>query len=172
MFNSIRRMFWAFRPGVFRFYDGRRWRNADPLEVYYTLFSNELLGPIPEHHLKQASVYGDQKSAQLIAKAGRQAFSIKTLDEGGLSGLEILALVRAFVDYCEGVKKNIGTNVSWQPLWGATSDAFAEIENASSPTDFSPPSFSDVELTPSDKGQNSPSLLPSEEASPATGGTQ
>lgn len=93
--------------GIFAFWDGRRWRYADPMVVARRLWS------IPE--------FDSDKSRELIASgvgtlivqgfeeigdATRTAFGVRSAESGGLTDIECDRLLARFELYLGDLKKN------------------------------------------------------------------
>lgn len=154
----LRRLFWRQRPGVFRFWDGKAWKDADPLASYYGLFSEKWLGGDPDYHLIRAEE-GRQDSMELLIEASRDVFGIKSLADGGLSDLETFAIFRQFVLYTEVVKKNIGMQLVSQPFSDAMpADLSEPIQSDSSPSDSSPVPSEDDKPSECEKERPQPSM--------------
>lgn len=93
--------------GLFAFFDGRRWRRVDPLEITRAFFThpkfdwdetpNLLAGG---NAFEQAHVLGQ------IARATREVFGIKEASAGGLTDQECFTLFGRFRQYMGDVKKN------------------------------------------------------------------
>lgn len=111
MWSLLRRL-WCRVPaadqrGLFRFYDGRRWQNADPLSVARALFTD------PEFDwdetpllLQTGQAVVQLQAVATIARAVRLAFGLTPFADEGLSELECLELLEEFRRYLGDVKKN------------------------------------------------------------------
>lgn len=109
---------------IFRFWDGRRWRNADPLEVTRRLYS------VANFHPEETPLMLDNENPQIVAETSGQvaaavqyAFGVKPLSSGGLTETECIELLGAFHEYMGTLKKNIGTLPnSLPPMESASSE--------------------------------------------------
>lgn len=112
MFGWLKRMFGrdGFHPGdeaVYRYYDGRRWVDGDPMELLLLLNSDESFGEVD---LKMSAV-PDRNGAAATLKivAGvRKAFKLPPQDKGGLGAAACIRLLTHFWTYLE--KKNLSTD--------------------------------------------------------------
>lgn len=101
--------------GLFRFFDGRRWRWADPLAVARALFTHPGFDWDETPQLLLTGRAEMQLQAcRIIGVAVRAAFQVQTLDEGGLSERECLDLLTSFRTYLGDVKKNGSLFPIWQ----------------------------------------------------------
>lgn len=93
---------------IFRFWDGRRWRSADPLEVARKLYSVANFHPeeTPELLKSEDPKVITETSGQ-VAAAVQYAFSVKPLTSGGLTETECIELLGTFQEYLGSLKKNI-----------------------------------------------------------------
>ena len=93
--------------GLFRFYDGKRWRSVDPLEAARAFFTLPTFDwdETPEM-LKTGQAMTQLQTLQKIAVAVREVFGIKSTSEGGLSELGCFHLFIAFRGFLGNVKKN------------------------------------------------------------------
>lgn len=93
--------------GLFRFFDGRRWRTADPLAVARALFTHPGFDwdETPQLLLTGRSEIQLQ-ACGIIGEAVRASFQILPLNQGGLSDRECLDILTAFRNYLGAVKKN------------------------------------------------------------------
>ena len=98
-----------YREGIFRFFDGTRWRCADPIAVFRSLQNH------PEFDLattpKMAGVDDPKIKFDAIRKcadAVRVAFNVQPLDDtgAGLTEEECCALLVRFSQYADALKKN------------------------------------------------------------------
>lgn len=120
---------------VFRFYDGRRWREIDPFIPARVLFSH------PKFDwdetlvlLTMPRVKPQLETAAVIVQAVQDAFKVKPFDQGGLTELEAIDLLYDFRDYLGNVKKNGSLFPTSQPAMGGTpSQATSQIENNTKP---------------------------------------
>lgn len=101
------------RDGVFRFYDGSKWRATDPLRIHRLI--NEHGGKEWEHWVGQLDMLDDppakfkltesirqerqnkgMEGAHKVADLARKVFAVSQVDDGGLTDAEC---VRLFGDY-------------------------------------------------------------------------
>ena len=103
--NPIRRLIIERRRAIFRFWDGRRIRGADPIAVLRSLRAD------PEYdqevHLPLVDA-GDEEAIRIVANAVRRAFSVAAFESGGLSELELLGVLMDFITFTLALKKNTG----------------------------------------------------------------
>jgi hypothetical protein len=95
--------------GIFVFWDGRRWKRADPMVALQRLYE------IPDFNpdetplmLSAADPHVRMKTAAHIASAVQTAFGLRTLADGGLTILESVSLLASFDEYMTGLKKSTG----------------------------------------------------------------
>lgn len=114
----------GFNPrGLFRFYDGRRYRTVDPMVIARNLWAANIVSEVSEGKFeavpfdslqslkKITSAVGTQieKGYAEIAEAVREAFELRPFENGGLSEAECQKLLERFEDWMGNVKKN-GSN--------------------------------------------------------------
>ena len=102
---------------IFRFWDGKKVRGADPIVVWRALLSHpefeitrdtELMN-VPEFKISDAARH------RLVA-ATRAAFAVKSLADGGLTEDETVSLFQSFCVYAAELKKNSSnTPISSEP---------------------------------------------------------
>lgn len=93
--------------GIFRFWDGARWRAVDPFEAARRLFTDKEFDWEETPQLLDApGVRHQLKATATIVAAVRSAFSVAELSQGGLTELECLELLWRFRAYLGDVKKN------------------------------------------------------------------
>ena len=107
--------------GIFRFYDGRKYRNCDPMVLCRRLWNVEMEQRDNPNLKCPVLPFDSDKSRKLIrsgvgeqiergyaqvAQAVREAFEVKSLDEGGLTDVECDELLNRFEIYMGDVKKN------------------------------------------------------------------
>lgn len=89
------------------FFDGRRWRSADPLAIARAFFTHPSFDWDETPELLRTGVATVQLEAfRVIGVAVRDVFGIRPLDQGGLSDRECLDLLAEFRQYLGDVKKN------------------------------------------------------------------
>ena len=118
MMNFFRR--WLFNRSrfVFRYWNGHRITVADPMVLWRSLQQNE---DFREEDFKLMKV--DALRDNLIGKVAgvvRQVFSLKTPEDAGLTELECLDLLKAFMAYSGFQKKSGGLTQTLHPLTEAT----------------------------------------------------
>lgn len=94
---------------IFAFHDGNRWRSVDPIEILHGIDSHPVY--LSSKHPGMVAE-GDREAIAITAQAVCDVFNVVPyLDGGGrVEGLTVgerLALLDAFMDYCDWVKKNI-----------------------------------------------------------------
>jgi hypothetical protein len=111
---------------IFRYWDGKRTRRADPMAVIVSLREDPEY--LSERH-DQLIDAGD-KEAQLIAiRAVQRVFGIEPFEQGGLTYTECLSLLMSFYLYLDALKKNIDQLLTSQqptasqPLEASTTSA-------------------------------------------------
>jgi hypothetical protein len=109
MFGWLKRA----RPGVFRYYDGSRWRNGDPVRLQAAIEEHggdnwpSLIGGLdklddpPEKFQLTAAIVAERNRTAMQAVKGsaelaRKVFGVKQVDDNGLTDAEC---VRLFGDY-------------------------------------------------------------------------
>lgn len=123
-----------YREGIFRFFDGTRWRCADPIAVFRSLQNH------PEFDLattpQMASVDNLEVKFDAIRKcadAVRVAFGVQLLDDtgAGLTEEECCALLVRFSEYLGGLKKSTSTQPTSPPSTASTSSGESTTKPAS-----------------------------------------
>ncbi|MBS0205005.1 MAG: hypothetical protein JSS49_19025 [Planctomycetes bacterium] len=93
--------------GLFVYFDGRRWRSADPLQLARQLFTHpEFDWDETPQLLLTARASIQLEAFRIIGDAVRTAFRIDPVERGGLTDRECLDLLTAFRTYLGDVKKN------------------------------------------------------------------
>ncbi len=113
MLNFFKR--WLFNRSryVFKFWNGHRTVLADPMVIWRTLQSNE---DFREDDFKLMKVEAlREKIIGKVAGITREVFELKPLHEGGLTELECLDLLKAFMMY-SGFQKKSGDKTQTSPL--------------------------------------------------------
>jgi len=88
---------------IFTYWDGQRFRRADPLAVVRGL-SND-----PKFDLETtpaAADRGDLEAVEITCNAARSVLKIPSLEDGGLTDAECFETLIAFFDFCAALKKN------------------------------------------------------------------
>lgn len=90
---------------IFNFWDGRRWRRADPMVV--ARLYDEADG-FSWDETPQMAYAGDSDALVTLANTTRHAFDLPVYDgRNGLTELELMDLTGQFVGYLFDLKKNI-----------------------------------------------------------------
>lgn len=95
---------------IYKYWNGNEEIIADPLVLYKKMMAR---GPELSIDIKVStsiSKDADKAHDQAILKI-REIFSVKSLDEGGLTELETVQLLDHFLLYCEEIKKNSSYSV-------------------------------------------------------------
>ena len=150
-----------YRPGqrlIYRYWDGEKVITADPMVLYRRVSD---VGPELSVDIRVTNSIskGAGKAYTNVLKKVREIFSVKSLEEGGLSETETLELLDHFLGYCDGVKKN-----SRSTLTTAT-----ETSAPSAPSSAESPPTTNTSASGSTGGEPftaGPALTPSEPASP------
>ena len=95
---------------IFRYWDGERWRGADPVLVVRKLSSHPLFS-LEKHpvDLQSNQLATQNEAIAVTVGAMRDVFGVKPWDDvtdKGLTERETLALFHNLLSYLEGVKKN------------------------------------------------------------------
>ena len=105
---SLSAKFIPARIGLFRFYDGRQWRRVDPLAVARDLFTDRSdfdWDETPKLLTSGVAMIQLEGTAR-IARAVRAAFSLPSIEVGGLTELECYHLLQDLSAWLGHVKKN------------------------------------------------------------------
>ena len=104
------------REGVFKFYDGTRWRSADPIRVHRLILDHggkeweswvegvdQLKDPNPKFPLTESIRESRQKAGleavRNVADLSRKVFAVAQVDDGGLTDAECVKLFGDFLLY-------------------------------------------------------------------------
>lgn len=91
--------------GLFRYYNGVRWRVVCPITAWNCLFRSQTFSF--EKHIPMLQIAEERlEAAQATAEAVREAFDIPDLNDGGLSTLQCVTLLNDFLAWMEVQKKN------------------------------------------------------------------
>ncbi len=121
MLDILRRWLWPHRTGIFAFFDGTRSRRADPMAVSRALFSHPTFSW--EDHPKLIDVDDPAVSMdalRITAEAVRDAFTLPSVEDGGLTEIECVDLLASFVAYLASLKKSTETPRNSPELTGPT----------------------------------------------------
>jgi len=119
---------WVFNRNrrIYRFWDGRNRRAADPMVVYQRLLSCDDFDLETTPQLAEA---GDLNSAEITAEAVRFAFDLPTFDGWqGLTILECMDLLGVYLAYLLALKKNIRRS----PTTSHSTDSLADLPPSNS----------------------------------------
>ena len=124
---------------IYQYWDGSKMVCADPMVLYKRMMA---VGPELSIHIKvsQSTSKDAGKAHEALVVKTREIFSVKTLDENGLTEVEAIELLDHFLTYCEHVKKN-----SSAFLTSSTSSAPSESSGESPSTGNSSASGSTAE---------------------------
>jgi len=144
--------------GIFSFHDGRRYRHVDPIEVARRLWAvtieqqpfQQMPGlprvagmeapplPFDANSARRLIASGNGEEVQQgyseMAQAARQAFLVKSYDEGGLTELECANLIDRFELYLGDVKKNASGSPISSASTGSTKKSPTSSESGSGST--------------------------------------
>lgn len=113
MINWFKRWLFNRNRYVFKFWNGHRTVYADPMVLWRTLQQNE---DFREDDFKLMKV--DALREKIIGKVAgvtRSVFGVGTVEERGLTELECLDLLKAFIAYSGFQKKSGGESLFLQP---------------------------------------------------------
>lgn len=103
IFRLFKRIRQDRRRLLFRFYDGRRYRRADPLVISDNLANDSEYLP---RHLESAML-GDQDAIKLCGRVACRVFDVlEATDNEGLTLSERLELLLTFTRWIAALKKN------------------------------------------------------------------
>jgi hypothetical protein len=88
---------------IFRFWDGQRITSRDPMVLWIDLKNDPEF--LLERHPKLIDA-GDDEAIKLGVRAVQRVFGVKAMEHGGLTHLESINLLGAFLDYMAGLKKS------------------------------------------------------------------
>lgn len=103
---------------IFRFWDGKKTRAADPLEIWLALKND------PEFNYDTTPGFvdaGDTEAIKVTIGAIRRIFGVKTLEQGGLTSQECLELLAVYFLYEESLKKSTSEPATPQSPTGSES---------------------------------------------------
>lgn len=98
---------------IYHYYDGQKLINADPMILY-----KKIMEVAPELHIdikvaSSASKDASKAHDNVINKI-RSIFSLKSLEQGGLTEAECYDLLTHFISYTETLKKNLNPSPTLQ----------------------------------------------------------
>jgi hypothetical protein len=139
---------------LFEFFDGSRFRLADPWPIYRQLYNDDefVIGSGPEDPASMllAAIELQEPEFSKAVACGHRAFGTKPFDgRSGLTEGEVVNLIADFIEWCDAlVKKNVGLPISSPPTGSASSTGPAcqagptncSLPSASSPTESIPES--------------------------------
>lgn len=102
--------------GIFHYWDGRRWRNGDPIVLARGLMSHPVFD-WDEHPLKvvDPDPLVSSEAIRTCSDALREIFGVVPFEDGGLTETELCRLLWDFQDYLVAVKKNGNGQQTQQP---------------------------------------------------------
>lgn len=92
--------------GIFRFWDGRRWRTADPIPTWRALADDPEF--LAETHLTLVDG-GDLESVGIVGRAVRRAFGVPEFNQGGLTERQCVDLLESYYSFIDSLKKKQDT---------------------------------------------------------------
>lgn len=104
--NLLRRWIIERRRAIFRYWDGRRLRKIDPMEVLRALRADKNYDQAAHLPLVDA---GDEDAIRITANAVRSAFGAPAFADGGLSELELCGVLVDFLTFLATLKKSTDT---------------------------------------------------------------
>jgi hypothetical protein len=104
----------ASRRAIFRFWDGIKWRYADPMAIAQHLDEDPEYDAATTPRLLQLQ---DMDAFFVTVRATRRAFGVQewTQETGGLTVQETMALLRNYFLFTESVKKNTEDSANSPP---------------------------------------------------------
>lgn len=143
LFRLFPRLFGRRARAIFRYWNGQREVAADPFEITRAIENDPAFNPEIDYALVDA---GDSAAILRTVNCVRQAFKVKSFNEGGLLESECLDLMIAFLDFLGSLKKSTSPPPTSSP----------PTESASSAQGHSPTSSSsDSPKTPSEANYDS-----------------
>lgn len=124
--SLLRNWLWPKSRAIFRYWDGKRWRSADPLVAARRLITHETFDW--ETHPALAEAADDFEALQITVDAVREVFDVPAFESGGLTQAECVELLGDFTEYLHGVKKNTSPSPISSP---PTDPVFASTTNSS-----------------------------------------
>jgi hypothetical protein len=107
---------------IFEFWDGSRHRMADPLAVQRALVTDPELDPKMDTGLMAVPGVPGLQATGRVAAAVRRAFKVATLENGGLTDGECVALFCEFGDYIGGLTEAARPLASSPPPTGSAAE--------------------------------------------------
>lgn len=157
--DLVRRVWFSRSRMIFKYWDGRRTRLADPMVIYRELMAND---EFKMDDLKMITVKDlFPKIVGRLAKVSRDVFKLKTVEEGGLTDMEAVQNLRAFIEY-SGLQKKSTESPPTSPQ--CTEQTVSQ--DSQDVSDTNEPSASCSTLTESPSGMPSESPQVSAFASP------
>lgn len=97
---------------IYQYWDGEKLVRADPMTIYKKVMgkSKELLDAIKTDNPETFAANHDRR-----VNAIKEVFGVKSLDEKGLSELEMAELLNHFLDYCVLIKRDAPNLTSHPP---------------------------------------------------------
>jgi hypothetical protein len=145
---------------LFHYFDGKKMIHADPMVVYKSFME---VGPELKADIDVVNfptpIKGVEKAHEGMITKIRKIFQVETLENGGLTEIEVTDLLDKFLNYCDAVKKNgkplptlPATSVPSAPSSGGsqpTPNSSASGSTAAAPSTSVPPPSPSVPASPS-----------------------
>jgi hypothetical protein len=134
MLSLLRNWLFPKRRAIFSYWDGKRWRAADPLVAARRLITHETFDW--ESHPALAEAADDFEALQITVDAVREVFDVPAFESGGLTQAECVELLGDFTEYLHGVKKNTSPSpISSPPTAPATPSITSNSPDSGSTSD-------------------------------------
>lgn len=157
---DVVRGFWFRRSRmIFKYWDGKRTRLADPMVIYRELMAND---EFQMDDLKLITVKDlFPKIVGRLAKVARDVFKLKTVEEGGLTDMEAVQNLRAFIEYSGFQKKSTESpQTSPQSTEPTVSPDSQDVSDTNDPSASCSTSIESPSGMPSELPQESASASP------------
>ena len=154
LFNWLRSRRRRQQRQLFEFWDGSRFRKADPWPIYRQLYNDEefIVGGGPDDPTGMLAPFVDLQEPEFskAIRCGHRAFGTQPFDgRRGLTEGEVADLIGEFLLWCDAlVKKNVGSPTSSPPTESGSSTGpecpddptTSPLPSSSSPTESKPES--------------------------------
>ena len=120
MLSALYRRLFGPSRGIFRFWDGQRYRAVDPFVILANIEADHELNLELDSALVLA---GDSAAIARTVRATRRAFGVKDFASGGLLEAECLELIGDFYDFLGALKKNTSASPTLSPPTQESSSA-------------------------------------------------
>ncbi len=128
---------------IFTFFDGEKMVKRDPLHLYKTLMDKHAIISSDYKMSISPSKKAHEGHVNML-KGMREVFGVKTVDENGLTDVEVIQLYTQFLEFSEEIKKNLPPTPPAVP-----------------PSETSPSSSGEGQTTPSSLASGSTEKCPS-----------